>query len=1157
MNLAALSLNDKYEQTDGQLYLTGTQALVKVAMLQSIRDRAAGLNTACFISGYRGSPMHNLDKELWRAERFLPQNQIHFLPAVNEDIAVTSHWGTQQAGLFGDACHDGVFGLWYGKGPGLDRSIDAMRHANLAGTSRYGGVLAMVGDDHGMTSTDVPAMSVPTFIDLMMPVLYPGNVLELVEYGLYGWALSRYCGAWIGFKTGPETLDTAASVMLPTGWPEITLPDYPFPPGGVNIRTPDHWADQEHRLHEHKIGAAIAFAKANPLNKVLVDSRQRRFGIVTSGVAAFAVLEALRSLGIDQEHAASLGITVLKIGMPHPIDEEAIRRFCTGLEEVLVIEEKRRIIEVSVKDVLYAIPAKDRPRISGRRDDSGQPLLRAVGQIGPDAIARAIAQRISPFHDSTTMQDRLVFLDAKDTEQADRRSLNIVRTPFFCSGCPHNTSTRVPEGSRAHGGVGCHYMATNMARSNITHSHMGGEGATWIGMSRFVQTEHVFQNLGDGTYFHSGLLAIRACVAAGVNITYKILYNDAVAMTGGQPIDGNIDPATISRQVHAEGVKHLAIVTDQPEKYDGRRHLAPGTKVHHRRELDAVQKSFRQYLGVSVIIYDQTCAAEKRRRRKRGSLPDPDHRMFINERVCEGCGDCSDKSNCLSVIPAETPFGRKRRVDQSSCNKDFSCREAFCPGFVSVRGGRLRRLASVSEIPRHLQLLPEPVRPDLLTDQPYNILVTGIGGTGVVTISAMITMAAHLEGRACQAIDQFGMAQKGGAVTSHIRLAATANAIRAVHLDAGCADLVLGCDALVAAGDLALQAVSAERTQLVINTHQAITGHFTRSPNLEYPDDDLNERLRGVAGTANLTFLDATRIATRLMGDAIATNMFMLGYAYQRGLIPVSSAGIEQAITLNGIAVQSNIETFKWGRRAALDVGAVTALAYGDAEQPGALPESLSALIETRAGDLADYQDSAYAERYRTLTQRARQAEETQAGGLSGFALAVARFSYKLMAYKDEYEVARLYSSQGFTKRLNETFEGPFRLEFHFAPPLFSTRDPHTGLPAKQTYGPWMLRVLKLLTRLRALRGTPFDPFGYTKERRAERALITAYEETVDELARSLDHDNHALAIEIASLADGIRGYGHVKQRHLQEVQVRQEKLLDHWRTHAPRAEAI
>ena len=1157
MTLAILTLDDKYEQPDGQLYLTGTQALVKVAMLQGIRDRAAGLNTACFISGYRGSPMHNLDKELWRADRFLPQNQIHFLPAVNEDIAVTAHWGAQQANLFDDARHDGVYGLWYGKGPGLDRSVDAMRHANLAGTSRHGGVLAVVGDDHGMTSTDVPAVSEPTFIDLMMPVLYPGNVSELIEYGLYGWALSRFCGAWVGFKTGPDTLDTAASILLPAGWPEITLPDYPFPPGGVNIRTPDPWTDQEFRLREHKIGAAIAFAKSNPLNKVLIGSNHPRFGIVTSGVAAFGVLEALHSLGIDQALAADLGITVLKIGMPHPIEEGAIQDFCSGLDEVLVVEEKRRILELAVKDVLYAVPEKDRPRVSGRRDEHGRRLLSEVGQLGPDEIARAIAHRIRSFHDSPAIQHRLAFLEAKDDERTKRRSLSVVRTPFFCSGCPHNTSTRVPDGSRAHGGVGCHYMATNMARGNVTHPHMGGEGANWIGMSRFVETEHVFQNLGDGTYFHSGLLAIRACVAAGVNITYKILYNDAVAMTGGQPVDGNIDPAAISRQVHAEGVNHLAIVTDQPEKYSGQHHrLAPGTEIHHRRSLDEVQKNFRRHHGVSVIIYDQTCAAEKRRRRKRGTFPDPEQRMFINERVCEGCGDCSDKSNCLSIVPVETQYGRKRRVDQSSCNKDFSCREGFCPSFVSVQGGRLRRLAGVAEVPRHLQLLPEPDRPDLLNDRPYNILVTGIGGTGVVTISAMITMAAHLEGQACQAIDQFGMAQKGGAVTSHIRLAATANAISAVHLDSGSADLVLGCDALVAAGDLALKTVSSERTRLVINTHQAITGHFTRSPDLEYPKDDLDERLKQAAGASHLTFIDATRIATRLMGDAIATNMFMLGYAYQRGLIPVSSSGIEQAITLNGIAVESNIQTFRWGRRAALDIEAVSDLAYGKPATRNAEPETLSALIETRTRDLTDYQNATYAGRYQALVQVAREAEETRAGGLSGFTLAVARFAYKLMAYKDEYEVARLYSDSAFTKELNETFEGPFRLQFHFAPPVFSTLDPHTGLATKRTYGHWMFGVLKLLARLRRLRGSVFDPFGHTKERRMERALITTYEATIRELASGLNHDNHALAIEIASLADGIRGYGHVKERHLEEVQARQEELLARWRTHEPRAAA-
>ncbi|MDG2075861.1 MAG: indolepyruvate ferredoxin oxidoreductase family protein [Arenicellales bacterium] len=1157
MQLAQVSLDDKYQNLDGTLYLTGTQALVKVAMLQGLRDRAAGLNTACFISGYRGSPMHNLDKELWRAERFLPQNQIHFLPAVNEDIAVTSHWGTQQSSLFSDALYDGVYSLWYGKGPGLDRSVDAMRHANLAGTSRYGGVLAVVGDDHGMTSTDVPAVSEPTFIDLMMPVLYPGNVTELIEFGLYGWALSRFCGAWVGFKATPDTLDTAASILLPTDWPRIVLPDYPFPEGGVSIRTPDPWVNQEARLRDHKMGAAVAFARANDIDKVLIDSPRPRLGIVASGLAAFAVLEALDSLGIDLDLAAELGIRVLKIGMPHPIDELSLRQFCDGLEEVLVVEEKRRIIELAVKDVLYGLPEARRPRVVGRRDEAGKEILSGVGQLGPDAVAIAIAGRIQSFHNSAKMKDRLVFLEGKVSERRARSALNVVRTPFFCSGCPHNTSTRVPDGSRAHGGVGCHFMATNMARDNVTHPQMGGEGATWIGMSSFVATDHVFQNLGDGTYFHSGLLALRACIAAGVNITYKILYNDAVAMTGGQPVDGNIDPAAITRQVHAEGVRRLAVVTDDLEKYKNRVGLAPGTEVHHRRALDSVQKAFRLHPGVSVIVYDQTCAAEKRRRRKRGSFPDPSRRVFINERVCEGCGDCSAKSNCLSVIPVETGFGRKRRIDQSSCNKDYSCRDGFCPSFVSVIGGNVRRVASSQEVPRHLQLLPEPERPHLTAKRSYNILVTGIGGTGVVTISAMITMAAHLEGRACQAIDQFGMAQKGGAVTSHIRLAGETSAIRAVYLDAGSADLVLGCDALVAASDLALQSVSSDRSQLIINTHEAITGHFTRSPDLKYPREDIKQRFLDAVGAGRLTFLDATTIATRLMGDGIATNMFMLGYAYQRGLVPVSSMGIEQAIELNGIAVESNIETFRWGRRAAVDVKTVTAVAHGESSPSARQPETLNELIDTRVRDLTLYQDAGYAARYRRLVERACQAESALAGGFAGFGLAVARYGYKLMAYKDEYEVARLYSDGDFVKSVSQAFEGTFRLEIYLSPPLFARRDPYTGLPGKRAYGSWMLRAMKVLARLRWLRGTAFDPFGYTLERRAERQRIIDYETIVDELSQGLHHDNHALATEIASLPDGIRGYGHIKQEHLDEVDRVRADLLERWHHEEGKALAV
>ena len=1008
-----------------------------------------------------------------------------------------------------------------------------------------------------MTSSDVTAVSEPTFMDLMMPVLYPANVQEIFDYGLYGWALSRFCGAWVGFKACPDTLDTVATVAIDKTTPRIVIPDFVFPTDGVHIRVPDPWKFQEPRLRRYKMDAALAFSRANRLNRVMVESRKPRFGIVTSGIAGLAVLEALDSLGIDRRTAADLGITVLKMGMPHPFDNDTVRNFATGLEEVLVVEEKRRILEMGVKDACYALPARQRPRVVGRYDESGDRLISELGELSTDAVAQVIAARIGPFHQTERIAAQLKLIGIKQEEQKAREDLPITRAPFFCSGCPHNTSTRVPEGSRAHGGVGCHFMATHMERDNLTHPHMGGEGATWLGQSAFVETRHVFQNIGDGTYFHSGYLAIRASVAADVNITYKILFNDAVAMTGGQPVDGDIDPAKITRQVHAEGVKKIAIVTDDPDKYRDRHALAPATSVEHRRALDRVQREFREYQGVSVIVYDQTCAAEKRRRRKRGQLIDPRIRVFVNERVCEGCGDCSEKSNCLSVLPVETDFGRKRRIDQSACNKDYSCREGFCPSFVSVIGGNPKKSALASAVPRHLRLLPEPQRPSLGDDSPYNILVTGIGGTGVVTVGAMITMAAHLEGHACQAIDQFGMAQKGGAVTSHIRLAKSDDAIKVVHLSTGSADLVLGCDALVAAGELALETVSVDHTHLIVNTHEAITGHFTRNPDLEFPSASLRQRLHLSAGEHKLQFLDATRIATRLMGDSIATNLFMLGFAYQQGLIPVSSEAVEKALELNAVAVEMNTETFRWGRRAAVDLAAVELVVRPSPGLPTTVIETFGDLVAHRINDLTDYQNAAYAARYSRLVEKASAAEQKRTPTQQGFADTVARYAYKLMAYKDEYEVARLYTRPEFKAALEEAFDGPYRLNFHMAPPLLTPKDPETGLAAKRTFGAWMWPLLRVLAKLRGLRGSVLDPFRYLEERRRERQLIADYENLIEELSGGLDEHNHALAVDLASIPEQIRGYGHVKQRHLEKAKQLESQLLNAWRNVRPERKAV
>ena len=1150
MQLATVSLDDKYESREGRIHITGSQALVRLAMMQHIRDRAAGLDTACYITGYRGSPMHNIDKELWSANRFLAGSAIHFQPAINEDLAATAIWGSQQATAFGDCRHDGIFSMWYGKGPGLDRSMDAIRHGHMAGSARHGGVLVMVGDDHALTSTDAPAAHEFAFVELMMPFLYPSTVQEVLSYGLHGIALSRFAGAWVGYKALPDTVDACAPLTADPFDPEIAVPgDFEMPPDGLNLRIPDFWYQMEPRHRGYKLDAAVAYARANRLNRITVASRRPRYGIIATGKAFNDVRQALFDLGIDDRTANDIGITVLKVAMPYPFDTETVRDFADGLEELFVVEEKVTLTELQVRNALYPLPDARRPRVIGHTDEAGRVLLPGFPEISPEDVARALAGRIGHFHTSSRIDERIAFIEAKARQARARKALGIARTPYFCSGCPHNTSTRVPEGSRALGGVGCHFMATYMDRANVTHTHMGGEGANWMGQAPFVETGHVFQNLGDGTYYHSGLLAIRACIAAGINITYKILFNDAVAMTGGQPHDGPLDPPAISRQVRGEGVETIRLVTDEPEKYGSAAGFAPGTRIAHRRELDRVQRELREVPGVSVLIYDQTCAAEKRRRRKRGAMVDPDRRAFINHRVCEGCGDCNAKSNCLSVLPLDTEYGRKRRIDQSACNKDFSCVEGFCPSFVTVQGAKPRRGGARIEVPAGLAALPEPSRPRLEDGRPFSILVAGVGGTGVVTIGALVTMAAHLEGIAFSTVDQFGMAQKGGAVTSHLRIAARPEDLRAIRLNAGAADLVLGCDSLVVSGDLALNVMHPEHTRVIVNTHEQITGQFVRNPDLQFPTDSILGRVRAAAGTDNVQALDATRIATRLLGDAIASNLFLLGYAYQQGLVPVSGTAIERAIELNAIAVEMNREAFRWGRRAARDLEAVERLALRSDEgiEPAA-PKSLDEFIERRAADLTEWQNAGWATRYRDLVERVRAAER-ELGASEALAGSVARYAYKLMAYKDEYEVARLYTDGAFRERLSAAFEGDLRLTFHLAPPLLARRDPVTGEPRKRAFGPWMRPVLGLVAKMRFLRGTAFDPFGYTAERRMERGLIEEYFETVEELLAGLGTENLGLAVEIAAIPELIRGYGHVKARNVSEAESQKAALLERWRT--------
>ncbi|HCP00551.1 MAG TPA: indolepyruvate ferredoxin oxidoreductase family protein [Rhodospirillaceae bacterium] len=1151
MALAPVTLDDKYTAQRGRIFVTGTQALVRLPMLQHQRYEAAGHNTAGFISGYRGSPLAAIDQQLWLARTYLDTHHIHFQPGVNEDLAATALSGSQQLGLFQGAKFDGVFGMFYAKGPGIDRSGDALRHANLAGTSQFGGVLALAGDDHMSKSSTTAHQSEYALMDAMIPILHPAGVQEFIDLGLQGWALSRYAGCWVGFKLVADTMESSASVRIDPENVTIRTPDdFEMPDGGLNLRWPDPWLDQEERLHRYKLDAAPAHARANGIDRVIFDGPKRRFGIISCGKSYLDLRQALDDLGIDEEYAAEMGLSVYKPALVWPMEPVQLAKFAEGLDEILVVEEKRGLMEGQLKELLYNQVADKRPVVVGKKDEKGAWLLPSNGELTPGMIARVIAKRLAPFHQSDRIDERVAFLD-RLSKVFEGEGAKVLRTPYFCSGCPHNSSTVVPEGSRALAGIGCHYMAQWMDRSTATYTQMGAEGSNWIGQAPFTEENHVFVNIGDGTYYHSGLLAIRAAIASGANMTYKILYNDAVAMTGGQQMDGPLTVAAITRQVHAEGAAKVVVVTDEPDKYPDEYGFADGVTVHDRKYLDQVQRELREIPGVTVLVYDQTCAAEKRRRRKRGTYPDPAKRVFINELVCEGCGDCSRTSNCLSVVPVETTFGRKRRIDQSSCNKDYSCVEGFCPSFVTVLGGEPKK-------PKPLGAgasfgdLPEPEIP--LLDEPYGILITGVGGTGVVTIGAILTMAAHIEGKGCSVLDMTGLAQKGGAVVSHVKIAADSEQLYSVRLASGGADVILGGDVIVTARGDNLEKIAKGKTSAVINTHEIITGDFTRNPDYEFPGAGLGATLNRAVGAKRTHFVDATGLATALIGDSIAANLFMMGYAWQLGLMPVSREAIEQALELNNVAVEANKQAFLWGRRAAHDGRAVEELVAGSPEEE--TEESLESLIEDRVRFLTRYQSRFYAARYRDLVARVRRIEQDRVPGEDELSQAVARNAFKLMAYKDEYEVARLYARKSFHRELTRTFDGDFEIEFHLAPPIFAKRDPETGHLQKRRYGAWVMTAFRMLAKLKALRGTIFDPFGHTEERRMERALIEDYRQGLERLGQSLHRGNYQLAVEIASIPESIRGYGHVKLDSIVRARSCGEALLEQFENPTPQRNA-
>ena len=1149
MEKRSVSLVDKYTLKKGYAFMTGIQALVRLPLVQRELDLKAGLNTAGYISGYRGSPLGGYDQQLELNTKLLNEYQVKFQPGVNEDLAATALWGTQQTELGGEGKYDGVFGIWYGKGPGVDRSGDALRHANYAGTSKFGGVLALMGDDHTCESSTTCHQSELAMVDAMIPILNPSGVQEIIDFGIIGWKLSRYSGCWVGLKCVHDTVEATASINVDVDRIKIEIPNnFNLPADDLNIRFPDTPQAQEKRMHEYKIDAVRAFCRANKLDRVVWHGGSAKIGIVTVGKSYLDTRLAFEELGIDETEAERLGVRLYKVAMPWPLEPEGILEFAEGLDLIIVVEEKRALIEPQIKEFLYDVSR--RPKVIGKIDESGESLFRPAGALDANHIAATIARRILTFRTDEKLKKRLQEMEIRmDSSLLPQESM--VRLPYFCSGCPHNTSTVVPEGSIAMAGIGCHYMVQWMDRNTIGFTQMGAEGANWVGQAPFSTRKHIFQNIGDGTYFHSGTMAIRAAVSSGINITYKILFNDAVAMTGGQGFDGPMTVQSIIQQMYAEGAKRVDVVSDEPEKFTQSSGIPTNVKVYDRKDLDTLQRELREIEGVTVLIYEQVCAAEKRRRRKRGLIPDPPRRIYINDDVCEGCGDCGLKSNCVAVLPLETQFGRKRMIDQSACNKDYSCVNGLCPSFVSVIGGKMRKNVPSANMDVEWTSLPEPKLP--VIKGTYNIVLTGVGGTGIVTIGALLGMAAHLEKKGIGVLDMIGLAQKGGAVLSHLRIGKSPEDIHSPRIASQGADLVIGGDLVVTGGHKSLSVIKSGHTKLVINSYEMITGDFTKNADMLFPSLKIKQAIQQTAGTDNTEFLDASRLATALIGDTIATNMFMLGFAFQRGLIPLERSSIEQAIEINGMSVESNKQSFLWGRRTAHDGKRVWEMTASIAEgflleEP---PEGLDELIQHRADVLTAYQNKDYAKHYLQLVERVRTIETDRLPGSLSLTEAVARYYFKLLAYKDEYEVARLYTNGDFMKKIRGRFEGNFRLKLHLAPPLFSHRDSHTGEPIKSTFSSWIFPVLKMLSRFKFLRGTAFDLFGKTKERRMERQLIKEYEQTIKELLLGLTKKNHNIALEIAKIPEQIRGYDMVKQRHFETAKSNEKKLLAKFRDSA------
>jgi indolepyruvate ferredoxin oxidoreductase len=1167
--LESVTLDDKYALESGRAFMSGVQALVRLPMLQRTRDALAGLNTAGFVSGYRGSPLGGYDQALWQAKKHLEKQHIVFQPGVNEELAATAVWGTQMLDLYPQSKKfDGVFGIWYGKGPGVDRCSDVFKHANMAGTSRHGGVIAVAGDDHVAKSSTAAHQSDHIFKACGTPVFFPSNVQDILDMGVHAFAMSRFAGVWSGMKTIQEVVESSASVVVDPARVKIVLPEeFVMPPGGLHMRWPDMPLEQEARLMDYKWYAALAYVRANRLNHNVIQGTGDRFGLIASGKAFNDTRQALVDLGLDDDTCRGLGIRLHKVNVVWPLEATITRDFAQGLQEILVVEEKRQVIEYQIKEQLYNWRGDVRPTVLGKFDEVdgdasggewGMPnpsqnwLLRAKADLTPAIVAKAIAQRLKKLgivppgsEVEARMNARLAIIDSKERALISIDTKGIERQPWFCSGCPHNTSTRVPEGSRAVAGIGCHYMSIWMDRSTATFSQMGGEGVSWVGQAHFTTDKHIFANLGDGTYYHSGALAVRQSIAAGVNITYKILFNDAVAMTGGQPIDGTLRVPEMTRELDAEGAKKIVVVTDEPEKYQGVQGLAPGVTVRHRDELDTVQRELREIPGCTILIYDQTCATEKRRRRKRGTMATPTKTVVINEAVCEGCGDCSVQSNCLSVEPVETEFGRKRRINQSTCNKDYSCVKGFCPSFVTIEGGTLKKpkkekRGDLATLPP----IPEPVLP--VAEAAWGIVVGGVGGTGVITIGQLLGMAAHLDGKGIVTQDSGGLAQKGGATWSHVQIANRPEAIYTSKVDTAKADLVIGCDSIVAASKATLGVMHEGRTFVALNSHHAPTAAMVGNPNWQFPEAGCEAALERAVGRAGVGAFDAERAAVQLLGDSIYTNPMMLGYAWQKGRVPLSHASLMRAIELNGVQVDNNKAAFEWGRRCAHDLAAVQALFAAQQVINIVKKPSVDELVARRVEFLTGYQDAAFAQGYKAFVDRVRAAEAPLNAG-TALSEAVARYLFKLMAVKDEIEVARLHTDPAFAEKIAAMFEGDYKIVHHLAPPPLAKKD-DKGHWIKQPYGPWMRQAMALLAKMKGLRGGMFDVFGHTDERRMERQLLVDYRACIEELLKGLSAGNVAQAAEIARIPEEVRGYGHVKERHVKAARAKWDGLMAAWR---------